>query len=215
MRPLLELPLADPIDTITMDVAWKSPAGNERSTSVVSFKVDAIAFQQKLTPASPDVDVLGRWSDGSAAVTRRCHGQGQAIAVGTAAGATYLKSGLLPLPWARGGRVNLYNPTDFTIPATRLAHLGVDAVNVERQVTCSNPFVESLILDNAAGTLLTLVNWTNQPAVHGLKVRIRTKAAPREVFSVTQQKAMPFNYNEGKVTLTTTLEAADYVLLRN
>jgi len=215
VRPLLELPLADPIDAITMDVVYESPAGDKTSAhSVASTKIDAIAMRQKLTPASGDVQVLGRWSDGSPAVTLRRHGKGKAYAIGTAAGATYLKSGLLPLPWARGGRVNLYNPTNFR-PATRhLVELGVDAVDLDREVVCSNRFVESLLLDNDHGTLLTLVNWTNDKSLPGLKLSVKMKSAPSEVFSVVQNKKIPFEFTDGRVTFTTDLNAADYVMLK-
>lgn len=217
VRPLLELPLAEPIDTITLDrVAQHSPAddADDGARSVTSAKIDAIAFRQRLAVQSDDVQVLGRWSDGSPAVTVRSHGQGQAFAVGTAAGATYLKSGLRPLPWARGGGVNLYNPTEFDAPATHLVRLGLSAAKIDRQVECASPFVEALLLDNDQGTLLTLVNWTNESSLGGLQVRVRMRAAPREVFSVSGQKNLPSHFADGQLTFTTDLGAADFVMLK-
>ena len=216
VRPLLELPLADPIDTITMTVRYRSPTSEQdaQPNSIVSAQIDAIALRQKLTPADDKTIVLGRWKDGSAAVTLREHGKGKAYAVGTAAGATYLKSGLLPLPWARGGTVNLYNPIDFDPAAAHLVRLGVNAARPPREVVCSQPFVESLLLDNDQGTLLTLVNWTNDDSLRGLKMSVRVKAAPREVFSVVQNKKLPFAFADGRVTFETDLDAADYVMIK-
>jgi hypothetical protein len=216
VRPLLELPLADAIDTITMDVAFSAPDGvvETKSRGIATAKIDAIAMRQKLTPSSDETTVLGRWNDGSPAVTVRTHGNGKAFAVGTAVGATYLKTGLLPVPWARGGTVNLYNPTQFDQAATYLAQLGVNAVDVPREVVCSNRFVESLILDNQQGTLLTLVNWTNDASLRELDVRIRMKTAPSEVFSVVANEKLPFEFADGHVTFKTDLDAADYVMLK-
>jgi hypothetical protein len=198
VRPLLELPLAEPIDTIEMD----------------GRKIAAVAFKQRLTPASTDVSVLGHWSDGSPAVTVRRYGKGKAFAVGTAAGATYLKTGLKPLPWARGGRVNLQNAVVVDPGAARLARLGVDAAELDLQCTCSNPYVEAFLLDNAEGTLLTLINWTNAPSVEDLEVSVKLPSPPREAFSVTHQKTLAGTYERGRYTFTFDLPEADFVMLK-
>jgi len=281
VRPLLELPLAEPIDTITLDppsearlgtvpifaqrkwdcplppgVAtfpiaaqrkWDCPLPPGLETVLIAAegdapaesdakgetpaespaepdRIEAIAFRQQLTPASPDVTVLGRFSDGSPAVTVREYGKGKAFAVGTAAGASYLKTGLRPVPWARGGRVNLYNPTDFPPAAVRFARLGVDARPPARQVECSNPYVEALLLDNPQGTLVTLVNWdnpqgtlvtlvnwTNQPLVNSLTVTVRLPSAPHEVFSVARQEKLASQFEGGQLTFSIDLADADFV----
>lgn len=215
VRPLLELPLADPIDTITMNVAAQAPTGaSKASRSVVTEKFDAFAMRQKLTIANDQTAILGRWSDGTAAVTVRNHGEGKAFAVGTAVGATWLKSGLAPVPWARGGKVNLYNPTDFSAAATHLVRLGVNEAKERPEAVCSNQFVESLLLDNDQGTLLTLVNWTNEESLANLQMSVRLNKAPSEVFSIVQNKKLPFEFADGRVTFSTNLQAADYVMLK-
>ena len=196
-RPLLELPLAEPID----------------STHGDDIDLQAIAFQQKLRPASPDVRTLVRWRDGSAAVTERSLGRGKIFAVGTAIGATFWKTALKPLPWARGGRVNLYNPIDFDESARRIMNLGVDAALLDRQVVCTQAGVESFLLDNNKGTLLTLVNWTNEPKLAGLQVTVKLLAAPREVRSVTNQTKLDFTFKNGKLTFQTDLPEADFIML--
>lgn len=215
VRPLLELPLADAIDTITIDVAVDSQASETGlpSSSIVSAKIDAIAMRQKLNPL-PETEILGRWKDGSAAVTVRNHGKGRAFAVGTAAGATWLKTALRPVPWARGGRVNLYNPVDFDPAATHLVELGLRAAEPTREVNCSRSNVETLLLDNPQGTLLTLVNWTNDDTVGGLQISVRMPSDVKEVFSVVQQKTLPSRYENGRLRFTTDLQAADYIMLK-
>ncbi len=194
-RTLLELPLATPIDTITMD----------------GRAIPAVGMKQTLAPAG--AKVLGTWKDGRAAVTVNELGKGKAFAVGTLAGASYMKTGLRAQPWARGGRKTVYNPTVFDEAATKLVRLGVDARDVVREVECSNPNVEALVMDSDRGTLVTLVNWDNAP-IKDLKVTVKLAAKPKGVRSVQQQKALGgVAYENGAATFTTDLEWADYFVL--
>ncbi|MHB9106453.1 MAG: beta-galactosidase trimerization domain-containing protein [Armatimonadota bacterium] len=195
VRPYLELPLADPIDTITLDGA----------------KIPAIGMKQVLQPDT--AKVLGTWADGTAAVTVRTVGKGKIFAVGTLAGCTYMKTGLRVTPWARGGRKMVYNPTGFDAAATKLALLGVDAKPLNREVVCSNQYVEALVRDSDQGTLLTLVNWDNTP-LPGLTVSVKMPAAPKSIRSVQDQKNVTgAKYENGTLTFTTDLEWANYYLL--
>ena len=75
-RTLLELPLAEPIDTLTLD----------------GKQVKCYGMKQTLTPSTA-AKVLAKWEDGSAAVTQRKHGKGTAFAVGTLAGASWMRTG--------------------------------------------------------------------------------------------------------------------------
>ena len=193
IRPYLELPLAEPIDTITFD----------------GQRIGAVAMKQVLIPTK--AKKIGAWSDGSAAVTVRELGQGKAYAVGTAIGNTHLKTAVRPVPWARGGYVNLYNPTDFSPTTSKLIQLGVAEMTRPREVVCSSPYVEAQLLDNKKGTLVTLVNWTNEPKVTGLTVSLQLARKPAAVFSVEQQKALPFEYEGGTLTFKTDLTEADFI----
>jgi len=194
MRPYLELPLAQPIDTITLDGA----------------KIGAISMRQYIEPA--DAKVLGTWTNGKPAVTVRELGKGKAFAVGTAAGNTYMKTGVRVIPFARGGRKTVYNPTEFDPGATALARLAVEARKPVQDVVCSNPFVEALVIDSDRGTLLTLVNWTNGP-LKDLKVTIKLAAAPKQIRSVGTQKVLQGAFADGALTVTLDLAEADYLLL--
>ena len=194
-RPLLELPLADAIDT----------------THPADLPLAAMAFQQKLRPAAPEVRTLVRWRDGTAAVTERPLGKGKVFAVGTAIGASFWKTALRPLPWARGGRVNLYNPVGFDAAARRILNLGTDAALLRRQVECSTEGVESWLLENSKGTLLTLINWTNDERLENLQVTLQLPAVPKQVFSVTNQKPLAFEHVNGTLEFTTDLGPADFI----
>jgi len=194
VRTLLELPLAQPIGTITMD----------------GQKIPAIGMKQVLSPDT--AKVLGTWEDGSAAVTVNTYGKGQAFAVGTLAGNSYMKTGLRLTPWARGGKKMVYNPVDFAPAATKLVRLGVDAKPIAEEVTCSNPFVEAIVIDKGEGTLVTLTNWTNAP-VKNVTVNVKMPAAPKSARLVSAQKEVPVTYANGMASFTVDVAEADYVLL--
>lgn len=200
IRTMLELPLLEPIDTITLAGA----AGAEQAT------IPAVGMRQALVP--DDARVLGTWSDGSAAVTVREYGNGRAFAVGTLAGNTYMKTGLKRQPWPRGGLAHIYNPTDFSPAATKLVRLGVEASKAQPAATTSEPLVETIITDHPQGTLVTLVNWTNDP-IDDLEVSVRLPFKPQTAHSVAAQKNLATTAEKGIVTFRTSLSDADYVLL--
>jgi len=196
IRPYLELPLANSIDTITLDGA----------------KIPAIGMKQVLQPAA-GTKVLGTWTNGQPAVTERDLGKGKIFAVGTLAGSTFMKTSLRITPWARGGEKMVYNPTGYDPAATKLALLGANAKPLDRQVVCSDQYVEALVRDSARGTLLTLVNWDNKPQP-GLTVSIKMPAAPKFIRSVQdQQNIQDAKYENGTLTFTTNLEWANYYLM--
>lgn len=195
VRPLLELPLLTPIDTITLDGA----------------KLPAFAMKQVLTPA--DAKVVGTWSDGSAAVTTRTHGKGKAIAVGTLPGHAYLHGAAKVTPWARGGRHMVYPPMTSDPDKNRLVHLGVAArPDLQRDVHTSAAGIEGLVIDNTKGTLVTLINWNDAPA-RSVTVQVRVPFRPTSVRQVSAQKSVPVTYANGVATFTTDLTQADYFLL--
>jgi len=197
MRPFLEMALVPPIDTISLDG--------------VEGKIEAIAMRQMLKPDT--AKVLGTWADGSAAVTVQRRGKGQAIAVGTLAGTSYIRSALKPVPYARGGNKELYNPTEFSSAAASLTRLGVARSDIKRHAECSNNLVETLVMDGDKGTLLTLVNWDNKEEPK-LKVKVRLPNKPASVRSVQNQSAIPgWTYAGGVLSFTTDLEWADYILI--
>lgn len=195
-RPKMELALARPIDTLKF---------GEQTLA-------AIGLKQVLKPAGIDTRVLGTWFDGSPAVTVREWGRGKAFAVGTLPGQTWLKTGLAPVPWARGGSKYPENPVAFDPSAAELALLGAAAAGIEREVEFSAPHLEALVLDNTRGTLLTLINWNNAP-VADVQVTVKSEFKPKEVRSVQQGRKLDFNVASNRVTFQLPVEWADYVML--
>ena len=156
--------------------------------------------------------MIGPWTDGKAAVTVRELGKGKAFAVGTLAGCAYLRTGLAVQPFPRGGNLCPVTPTEFEPAAGKLARLAVDAQPVEEPAVCDNPFVEAIVMDGAAGSVLTLANWGAEP-VKNLKVEVRLPVKPKEARSVQAGRAVPADFTNGVLTLTTALEWADHILL--
>ena len=193
LRTLLELVLARPIDQI----GEKDP-------------VSAVGMRQVLTPDT--ARAIGDWSRGGAAVTVRQLGKGKIYAVGTLPGHSYFKTALKVVPYGRGGRMQPYSPTKFGRAEQVLLSAGLDDAKLTLQAECSVSGVESLLLDNDKGTCLTLVNWTNAP-VEEVKVMVRSSFKPRKVRSVEQQKDRDFQYADGAVTFTTSVNEADYFLI--
>jgi hypothetical protein len=192
LRTLMELPLCEPIDTIAFGEA----------------KAPAVAMRQTFAP--DQAKVIAKWSDGGAAATEHALGKGRVIAVGTVIGTSYMKSGLRPTPFARGGRHVVYNPTNFDATLTQAVRLGV--ASIERPAVSSVEGVESIVLDHKDGMLLTLVNWTNEP-LKEIEVQVRMQEAPKKVRSVSGQREIPFTAKDGVVTFKVPLSEADYVLL--
>jgi hypothetical protein len=157
--------------------------------------------------------VVGKWSNGTAAVTVRDYGKGKAIAVGTLAGHSVFKTGTKPVPFARGGTKNLYAPLDFDPSAMKLALLGVAAKPaLARDIVCSNAHVETQVLDNQGGTLVTLVNWANEPA-KATKVTLTLPFKPGSARLISAGKAIPVTYEKGAAVFTLDVAEAEYVLL--
>lgn len=195
MRTLLELPLCEPIDTITM---------------LDKVKIPALAMKQQLIPAGAKTSAT--WSDGSAAMTENTIGNGKVFAIGTVIGTSHYKTALRAIPWARGGRHMLYNPTDFSDASRTLFDSGIGLTSVARPVVCSDRLVESVVIDHKEGSLVTLVNWSNG-SVKDLEVQVRMKDAPKTVRTVSGQRNLPFSANNGVVTFRIDLTEADYVML--
>jgi hypothetical protein len=198
MRTLLELPMCEAIDHLTL---------SNGST------VPIVAMKQELT--ADDAKPTGRWQGSKADVvsaTQRKLGKGVVIAVGAPIATSYMRTAVKQAPWARGGRHTVYNPTEYDKTLHALIAAPCTEVAVEQPATCSNPLVESIVLDDKTGTLLTLVNWTNGP-VKDVEVRVRMKDAPKTVRTISGQRDLEFSAKDGIVAFRIDVAEADYVLL--
>jgi hypothetical protein len=196
MRTLLELPLAEPIDSIHVPLE--------------GTKLPVLAMRQSLMAS--DATVRGKWSDGTAAVTHKQIGKGMVFAVGTVPGTSFVQSSR-PRPWARGGRHTLYYPS-FDGKTGGLVELPRFYFDQLTHAMCESGIgIESTVVDHKDGSLLTLVNWAKD-GVDNLYVRVRMKDAPKTVRTVSGQRNLDFTHKDGVVTFRLDLAEADYVVLR-
>lgn len=92
--------------------------------------------------------------------------------------------------------------------------LATDAASLNHQISCNQTGVEGFLLDSDEGTLVTLINWTNSPKLEKLEISVRLPTAPREVYSVSNQKQLEFEFSEGKLNFSTELTAGDFLVLK-
>lgn len=170
--------------------------------------IPAVAFKQVLQPTS--AKVLGTWSDGTPAATMHAYGMGKAYAIGTAAGHACYKTALRAVPFARGGRKSIYTPIITDPAAAALARRPLAGIHSE--VTTGDASVEALLLENTGGTLVTLVNWSDQSRTD-LKVSVRLAAAPKSARSVSGQREIAVTHADGIATFVIDLAEADSIVL--
>jgi len=195
IRTLLELPLLPSIGTL----------------DAFDAKHEMVAMRQALTP--DQAKVVGKWEDGSAAITQHTHGKGTTFAVGSMPGHERMKTRLKPIPWARGGTGTLYIPDGYYGAENALVHLPLPKNNAHLEFFANIDGVEAVVRDHAAGTLVTLVSWRNQPVVNK-KMTCRVGFQPKEVRSIRTGKTLEFNYDEGLVTFTVNLSDADFIVIK-
>jgi hypothetical protein len=193
-RTLLELPLAEPIGTVTIGMG----------------KVPAYGMRQELSVAG--ARVTATWENGAAAATEHAVGKGKAFAVGTLPGMAYYRTGLKAVPYARGGRGTLYQPGPFADAAQRLALLGVEARAPQRQATTSDPRLEALVIDGKAATLVTLINWSDTPA-KSATVQVRMPAAPKSARLVRTGKPLDVSFKDGVAEIKLDIAEGEMILL--
>ena len=123
-----------------------------------------------------DATVEGTFSDGTPAITVRTAGRGRAMYCAFLPGLSYFKPALPRRPVDRGHRADSmaqFLPKAFDAAASRL--IGAPAEKVKRPVVCSEPLVETMVIESDEGTAILMINWTGKPLWDlNLTVRIDT-----------------------------------------
>jgi hypothetical protein len=143
--------------------------------------MDVYAYRQEIKPAK-GADVLGRFLDGTAAVTMNKFGEGRAVLIGALPGPAYVRPAIPMMPFGRGGTANLstFVPTDYDPAVRGLVSDLLDVAGAKRPLVCSHPLVEAVLLRSKDGKLyhIVLVNYDTKPKPD-LKVTVRgLDAAP-------------------------------------
>lgn len=160
-----DLPFVDPVDTVT----WKH---GDRTVAIPAFGACS-RFAVK------GAEVIGTFSDGTPAISRRAVGTGTAIYCGFLPSLSYYKPATPARPVDRGSSDASFShfiPTAFDANASAL--IALPAAGVARQVTCSNPLVEAKIIQHKEGSVITLVNWSDGPVEDlTVTVNVRTRSS--------------------------------------
>ena len=109
--------------------------------------------------------------------------------------------------------MNFYNPDGFSAAANQLVRMAASSSVAPRDVVCSVENVESWVLDNQKGSVVTLVNWTNAARIDPLKVEVKINFRPKSVRSVVAGKEIPFRWEGGVLSTSTAITDADFLLI--
>ncbi|MCH8828465.1 MAG: hypothetical protein IID45_02695 [Planctomycetes bacterium] len=101
-------------------------------------------------------------------------------------------------------------PTNFQRDV--IAMLRESLFNVQRPVDCSEPLVESMIVESSQGTVIPLVNWTGKP-LRKLRVTVNRKVPSKSV-TLSSGKPVRVKRDGGKLVLEFDLDAADALIFR-
>ncbi len=195
-----DLPFAKPIDTADIDAIL----------SAIVFPVFGARSRFKVAEAA---GVVGEFSDGSPAVATHVVGKGRTMYCGFLPGLSYYKPAIPLRPVDRGATddamIHLL-PTGFDEGANAI--IALPTVRLVRPVACSEPLVETTIIDSKHGSLIPLVNWSGKP-IEGLEVTIAAKVPTRNI-TLASGRPVQVGQREGKVTAKFDLDAADALILR-
>ena len=101
-------------------------------------------------------------------------------------------------------------PSQFDAVAGRL--IGSPGEGVSRPVTCSEPLVETSLIESPAGSILVFANWSGKP-VAGLTATASLPLPLRNASLASGAKVMVKNEG-GRTSFTFDLDVADVLILR-
>ena len=194
------LPFAEAMDTITL------------KTNAAEVKMPVIGAKGRFRPGK-DAVVVATFADGTPAVVQRTVGKGRVDHTGALPGLTYFKPAIPLRPVDRGSTDDSmahFIPTKFDRVAAML--VATAAEEAEKPVLCSEPLVESNVIQAKSGTVVTLVNWSGGP-VKGLKVTLAIDV-PFRTAALATGKAIEGKKEAGKTTFTLDIDVAEALVLR-
>ncbi len=163
--------------------------------------------------ATKDSVSLADFADGGPAITTRKVGNGQVWYVGFLPGLSYFKPALPKRPVDRGATddtLSHFIPTEFDRRAAEI--IAAPAEGVERPVVCSEPLVETTVLESKGGVVIPLVNWGKGP-VGGLTVTVSLDVPANRV-ELASGRPVKVSGERGKRVFALDLDVADALILR-
>ncbi|HKB34838.1 MAG TPA: beta-galactosidase trimerization domain-containing protein, partial [Gemmataceae bacterium] len=194
-----DLPFAKSIDVVGLK-------NGEKQEPLMVF-----GLRTRIVPK--DAKILAKFADGSPAWTVRNVEKGRAFSCGFLPGLSYFKPAIPLRPVDRGSTDDTmahFIPTKFDRLAAAL--VAAPAEGIERPVLCSEPLVESTVIEAKSGVVIPLVNWSAGP-VKGLTVTVSIKLPTAKV-SLASGGAVKHRTEGGLHVFTLDLDVADALILR-
>ncbi len=200
IREKENLPFAKALDVVTV------------KTGATPTTVPVFGALTRVT-ATREATVLGTFKDASPALVMHQVGKGRTLYCGFLPGLSYFKPAMPLRPVDRGASEDTLGhliPTGFDRVAAQV--IGWLAQDLPRPVSCSEPLVETTVIQANQGTLIPLINWSGGP-VKGLKVRA-TIELPSSKATLASGKPVTVARHGKEVVFTLDLDAADALILR-
>ena len=156
---------------------------------------------------------VATFADGGPAVITHAEGKGKVWYVAFLPGLSYFKPAIPPRPVDRGATDDTmahFIPTNFDPIAASI--IAAPAEGVQRPVGCSEPLVETMVIEAKSGVVIPLVNWSKGP-VRGLTVTVSVDV-PNKKVELASGKPVKVSGEAGKRVYTLDLDAADALILR-
>ncbi len=181
----------------------------------ISAKVPAYIARQEIKPDT--AIVVGRFSDGKAAVVQNGFGSGLATLVAAFPGSAYIHQAIPRRPWDRSTSDDGFAhfiPTDFNQSAKQIitAPVAYAGMADELPVKTSNPLVDATVIDSPSGIVVALANYSNG-FIPNLEVRIRDAGRFRSVIAA-RAKRLQLEEQGDHLSVTLPLEWGDMIIIR-
>lgn len=204
-----DLPFTKTIDTAVLDeerIKLTSPRIDQK------FSLPVIGAMSRYKAAAGS-DVIYRFSDQSPAVIRRTAAKGAITYCGLLPGISYYRPAIPKRPVDRGATDDAmvhFLPTEFDKQAADL--IAFPTRNLKRPVECSEPLVETTIIDSPKGSVVCLVNCTGKP-IEELTVEIAA-SVPAGKVTLASGGQVKVERKDGRLTATLACDTADALIIR-
>jgi hypothetical protein len=181
----------------------------QRGQQTATMPVIGIRSRVKLGDASAEAT----FGDGSPAIALRAAGKGHVFYCGFLPGLSYYRPAIPLRPVDRGASddaMSHFLPTDFDPAAA--AVIGLPVADLKRPVQCSQPLVETTVIQSNHGALIPLVNWTPSP-IKELQVKVGI-TLPTKQIALASGRPVKRSNESGKLVLTFDLDVADGLMFR-
>lgn len=204
----LDVPDGQQLIWIKQDLPFSTPIAQVKSGEQF---IPVFGVRSRVTLSG--AEQISGFSDGAPAVTRQVVGKGQATYCAYLPALSYYQPAIPKLPVDRGATDDAmvhFLPTEFD---SRVAALIASPVEPAlRSVICSEPLVETTIVDSPHGSVVSLVNWSGKP-IEKLTVEILVPV-PNGTVTLASGGSITVDRKDGHLTATLSCETADALIIR-